>query len=137
MSKRIGLVAGVFDLCHAGHMLMLKEAKDQCDHLIVAVHDDPSIEHPHKRKPVMSLAERMIVLEGIKYVDGFVCYRTESELLALLKERPIDVRILGIEYRRQHFTGSDLPMDFHFTTRDHGFSSTQLRARVCMAERVT
>ena len=132
----IGLVAGVFDLCHAGHVLMLEEAKSQCDYLIVALHADPSLEHLDKKRPVMSVDERETILRGIKYVDEVVRYASEQELLGLLQSRPIDLRILGIEYRHRSFTGSALPMNFHFTARDHGFSSTQLRQRVCAAERV-
>lgn len=135
--KRVGLVAGVFDLCHAGHVLMLEEARSLCDHLIVALHIDPSIEHPRKNRPVMSADERETILRGMRYVDEIVRYETEQELLKLLQSRPINLRILGIEYRHRSFTGHALPMDFHFTTRDHGLSTTQLRRRVCAAERVT
>lgn len=137
MTKQIGFVAGVFDLCHAGHVLMLEEAKSRCDYLIVALHVDPSLEHPDKNRPVMSMDERETILRGIRYVDEVVRYETETELLHLLQSRPINLRILGIEYRHRPFTGHALAMNFHFTTRDHGFSSTQLRRRVCAAERVT
>lgn len=132
--KLIGFVAGVFDLCHAGHMLMLEEARGLCDHLIVALHADPSVEHRSKKRPVMSLAEREIILRGIKYVDEVVTYRTERELLALLQVGDIDVRILGNEYRDKSFTGSDMSITLYFTGRDHGLSSTQLRRRVFAAE---
>ena len=82
-NKKTGVTAGAFDLCHAGHFLVFKEAKDVCDYLIVLLHDDPSVapaEYRGKKKnvPIMSLEERMIILEGIKYVDRIITYQTEE-----------------------------------------------------------
>jgi glycerol-3-phosphate cytidylyltransferase len=134
--KRVGFTAGAFDLCHAGHMLMFQEAKEQCDYLIVGLHTDPTLDRAAKNKPVMSVAERRIVLESIRYIDEVVEYDTEADLYALLRDNPldIDVRILGVEYKGKPFTGHDLPMEVYFNTRDHGYSSTELRGRVCAAE---
>ena len=135
--KRIGITAGAFDLCHAGHLLMFEEAKEQCDYLIVALHSDPTIDRPGtKNKPVMSLEERMTILRGIKYIDEIISYNTEKDLYDMLKENTlgIDVRILGIEYKERPFTGYDLPMPLYFNSRDHGYSSTELRKRIYDAE---
>ena len=137
--KKVGFTAGAFDLCHAGHMLMFEEAKTQCDYLIVGLHSDPTIDRPDsKNKPIMSQKERMIILKGIKYIDEIVTYDTEADLLKLLKENTlgIDVRILGVEYRDRPFTGRDLPMPIYFNSRDHGYSTTELRRRVYEAEKV-
>lgn len=134
--KRVGFTAGAFDLCHAGHMLMFQEAKEQCDYLIVGLHTDPTLDRAAKNKPVMSVAERRIILESIRYIDEVVEYDTEADLYALLRDNPlgIDLRILGVEYKGKPFTGHDLPMKVYFNTRDHGYSSTELRSRVCAAE---
>ncbi len=136
--KKVGFTAGAFDLCHAGHMLMFEEAKTQCDYLIVALHSDPTIDRPDtKNKPIMSVHERMIILKGIKYIDEILTYDTEVDLYNLLKENKldIDVRILGVEYKGKQFTGHDLPLPVYFNTRDHGFSTTELRERVYEAEK--
>ena len=136
--KKIGFTAGAFDLCHAGHILMFKEAKSQCDYLIVGLHTDPSLDRPGvKNKPIMTVDERMIILRSIKYIDEILTYDTEAELYALLKENTlgIDVRILGEEYKNRTFTGNDLLMSLYFNTRDHSYSTTELRARVYEAEK--
>ena len=136
--KKVGLTAGAFDLCHAGHMLMFEEAKGECDYLIVGLHSDPSIDRPDsKNRPIMSLKEREIILRGIRYIDEVVIYDTEADLLRVLKENKlnIDVRILGVEYKGKQFTGYDLPVPVYFNTRDHGFSTTELRGRVYEAEK--
>ena len=95
---RVGFTASSFDLLHAGHVLMLKEAKSVCDHLIVALQTDPSIDRPEKRRPVQSLVERQIQLQAVAYVDEIVVYGTEEDLLNLLRTLPIDVRIIGEDY---------------------------------------
>ena len=136
--KRVGFTAGAFDLCHAGHMLMFEEAKTVCDYLIVGLHSDPTLDRPDtKNKPIMSVYEREVILRGIKYIDEIVHYNTEAELYDLLKENKmgIDVRVLGVEYKGKPFTGHDLPMEVYFNSRDHGYSTTELRKRVYEAEK--
>ncbi len=132
-----GFTCGAFDLCHAGHMLMFKEAREHCDYLIAGLHTDPNIDRKHKNKPIMSVEERMIILQSIRYIDEIVTYETEADLYNLLKENTlgINVRILGVEYKDKPFTGHDLPMEVYFNTRDHGYSTTELRTRVYEAEK--
>ncbi len=135
--KKVGFTAGAFDLCHAGHMLMFEEAKEHCDYLIVALQSDPSLDRPEaKNKPIMSMAERTILLKGVRYIDEIVPYDTEADLLKMLTENTfgIDVRILGKEYKDKSYTGRDLPIPIYYNTRDHGYSTTELRERVYQAE---
>ncbi len=113
---------------------MLEEAKKQCDHLIVGLQTDPTIDRPHKNKPVQSVFERYIQLKACKYVDEVVVYATEKELLDILLSYPIDVRILGDEYINKSFTGQDLDIELYFNKRKHSFSTTELRQRVIDAE---
>lgn len=127
---KIGFTCSCFDLFHAGHVMMLKEAKTQCDYLIVGLQTDPTIDRPHKNKPIQSILERYIQLDACKYVDHIVPYATEKDLRDLLTSYPIDVRIIGEEYKDQRFTGYDLPMAVYFNSRQHSFSSTELRSRI-------
>ena len=133
-NKRAGIVASAFDLFHAGHILMLKEAKTQCDYLIAALQTDPTIDRPTKNKPIQSVFERFVQLEACKYVDEIVVYDTEKDLVDLLKSYPINVRILGEEYRGTQFTGHELGIDCYFNTRRHSFSTTELRNRIYTTE---
>ncbi len=115
---------------------MFKECKEYCDYLIVGLQTDPSLDRPDKNKPILSLEERRIMLEGIRYIDEVVIYERESDLYALLKENKlaIDVRIIGADWKDKPFTGHDLPMQVIFNTRDHGYSTSDIRKRVCHAE---
>ena len=135
--KKVGVTVGAFDLCHAGHILMFKEAKDVCEFLIVGLHSDPSLDRPEKHKPIMSLEERKIILEGIRYIDELFIYDTEAQLYEILKENRhgFDVRIIGADWKGKDYTGHDLPLEMYFNTRDHGFSTTELRRRIYEAEK--
>ncbi|MEK7107492.1 MAG: adenylyltransferase/cytidyltransferase family protein [Patescibacteria group bacterium] len=137
--KKVGLTAGAFDLCHAGHMIVFKEAKTVCDYLVVALQDDPSDTPPNyrgkkKNKPIMSLEERKMILEGIRYIDEIVVYHTEEELYDLLVRLKPDVRIIGIDWKGKKYTGYELPMEIHFNSRSHEFSTSALRERIFEAE---
>jgi len=132
---RIGLTASTFDLLHAGHVSMLREAKSQCDYLIAALQVDPSLDRSDKNPPVQTIVERQAQLHAVKYVDEVVVYCTERDLLDIINMYPIDVRILGEEYRLKDFTGKDecrnRGIQIYFNKRDHRFSSSDLRKRVC------
>jgi len=138
--KKIGVTAGAMDLCHAGHVLMLKEARAVCDHLIVLLHDDPSVgdvdyRGKAKNRPIMSLEERRTILEGIRYVDEVVVYRTEEDLHKLLVKLKPDIRIIGADWKGKKYTGWELPIEMFFNSRDHGYSTTELRHRIYEAEK--
>jgi glycerol-3-phosphate cytidylyltransferase len=110
--------------------MMLKEAKDQCDYLIVGLQTDPTIDRPEKNKPIQSVLERFMQVDGCRYVDQIIPYSTEKDLLDLLTSYKIDVRILGEEYRDKPFTGHKLPMEVYYNTRNHTFSTSELRNRI-------
>ena len=120
VDPKIGLIAGSFDLIHPGYIQMFKDAKNVCDHLIVALQDDPTIDRPKtKLKPVQSLNDRKIVLSSIRYVDEIKTYTTEEDLYRLLKETKHDVRILGSEYNGLEYNGQDLGIPVYYHVRDH------------------
>ena len=59
-----GFTCSTFDLFHAGHIMMLREAKEHCDYLIVGLQTDPTIDRPQKNKPVQTVFERFIQLSA-------------------------------------------------------------------------
>jgi len=136
--QTVGFTASTFDLLHAGHVAMLREAKDQCDYLICGLQIDPSVDRPEKNSPIQTIVERYSQLSAIKYVDEILVYATEQDLLDILTMHKIDVRILGVEYKDKEFTGRDLcdtlGMDLYFNSREHRFSTSDLRKRVVSAE---
>ena len=134
----IGFTCSTFDLLHAGHVQMLREAKSKCDYLIVGLQTDPTLDRPFKNKPVQSIVERYTQLSAVSYVDEIIPYSTEQDLEDILTLYPISVRILGEEYRDKHFTGKDIckskPIELYFNSRKHRFSSSNLRSRINIGE---
>jgi len=126
---KVGFTCGAFDLLHSGHIVMLKQAKENCDHLIVGLQSDPSICRENKNKPIQSIYERYIQLNATKYIDEIIPYDTEDSLIDLLESTPIDIRFVGEEYKIKDFTGKGLHKIF-YTNRKHSFSSTSLRNRI-------
>ena len=117
---------------------MLREAKEQCDYLICGLQMDPSVDRDSKNPPIQSIVERYTQLNAVQYVDEIIPYALEKDLEDILEMYHIDVRILGEEYREKDFTGKDIckrrDIDLHFNKRDHRFSTTDLRHRVCKNE---
>lgn len=131
----VGFTCSSFDLLHAGHVAMLAEAKSMCEFLVVALQTDPTIDRPQKNKPVQSVFERWVQLQGLSYVDMIIPYATEQDLLDLLHVVMPDIRFVGEEYRGLPHTGSDIEgIHIHYNSRKHSFSSSELRSRVANAE---
>jgi glycerol-3-phosphate cytidylyltransferase len=136
----VGFTCSTFDLLHAGHIMMLREAKEHCDKLIVGLQTDPTIDRPgDKNKPVQSLVERYAQLSAVEYVDEIIPYETEQDLIDILNMYSIDMRVLGEEYREKDFTGKEVcrkrGIELYFNKRDHRFSTSDLRERVENAPR--
>ena len=131
---KVGITFSTFDLFHAGHVKMLEEAKRQCDYLIVGLQLDPSIDRPEKNSPSQSIIERYIQLKGSKFVDEIIPYVSEQDLEEILMSLKINIRIIGIEYKNNNFTGKKIclenDIEIYYNSRDHRFSSTGLRFQV-------
>ena len=123
-----GIIAGAFDVIHPGYIRMFKEAKEHCNHLTVALHEDPSMARPQKLKPVQSVDERKEILYAIKYIDDVVVYQAEDTFLSYLND--YDIRFLGTDYRDGSYTGKDLSIDIIWLTRNHNYSSTKLKTEI-------
>lgn len=130
----IGFTCGAFDITHAGHYLMFEENRKKCDFLIVGLQTDPSIDRKNKHKPVQSIKERLIQLNACKYIDKIIIYRTEKDLVKLLKKLKPDIRFLGMDWKGKNFTGKELPIKIIYNKRDHNYSSSNLRERILKNE---
>jgi glycerol-3-phosphate cytidylyltransferase len=124
---RIGVVAGNFDVIHPGYVRMFKECEQNCDQLIILLHEDPSIERPNKLKPILSTYERREMLTYLVKGSILLTYNTEAELEFLLESIEPDVRFLGIDYINTSFTGKHLNIPIHYIDRNHGWSTTKYK----------
>ena len=123
-----GFTCGAFDLLHAGHIVMLMEAKENCDYLIVGLQTDPSLDRKEKNKPVQSIYERYIQLNAIKYIDEILPYDTEKSLLDLLEANilPNKKRILFKLYQSIAFSSQGKENLYKIWDRSLKFQSLKL-----------
>lgn len=139
---KIGITCSTFDLLHAGHVIMLEECKKHCDFLICALQVDPSMAQRTdgvvKNPPVQSLVERYLQLDAVKWVDKIIPYTTEKELEEIFMSLPINVRIIGEEYKEKNFTAREIcerrGIKVVYNKREHEYSSSDLRRRTAAAE---
>lgn len=140
--NKIGITFSAFDLMHPGHILMLEDAKKQCDYLIVGIQSDPTIDRKNtldkyskitgkaKNKPIQTLKERIIMIKAIRFIDEFFIYDTEKDLYNWLTKNKWDIRILGSDWKGKKFTGHDIKGELYFHYRNHNYSSTFLRKKI-------
>jgi len=70
--RRVGYAPGVFDLFHIGHLNLLRNAADACDHLVAGVVTDEQAMRAKGIRPVVPLDERLAIVESIRFVDEAV-----------------------------------------------------------------
>ena len=129
----VGVVTGAFDLIHVGYARLFTEALSVCNHLIVALHVDPSTERPDtKKKPINTVEERIEVLRCMKGVMDVRTYETEEDLFKLMREIKPDVRIVGSDYDNPNktITGRGFCKTIHYHERNHDYSYTSLREKL-------
>lgn len=138
MKDKIGFVASTFDIMHPGYSLMLKECRDNCDYLVVGLHENPVWERQEKNSPILSLNERFLVLKSISYIDEIAPYKNESELTNLLSFYNPDIRFLGSDYNtpemKNKITGRFLCRNIYYINRWHDYSSSGIRAKIYESE---
>jgi len=138
METLTGFIASSFDVMHPGYALLLKECRDNCNYLVVGLHENPVWERQDKNSPIMSLHERFLVLKSIRYIDEIAPYKNESELLNLLKFYKPDIRFLGSDYKEGSplkITGYKLCKNIHYIDRFHDYSSSVIRKKIYEAEK--
>ena len=123
-----GIIAGAFDVIHPGYIRMFQDAKKYCNHLTVALHEDPSFARPHKLTPVQTVDERKEILRAIKYVDDVVVYQAEDTFLSYLQD--YDIRFLGTDYKDGSYTGKDIDIKIVWLDREHNYSSTKFKTDI-------
>lgn len=125
-----GFTAGNFDVIHPGYIKLFKECFQNCDHFTILLHSDPSIERPNKLSPILTLDERIEILESIKYISEIKTYTFESELYELIKTGNFNIRFLGDDYKNKKYTGDDLGLKIHFVNREHEWTATKFKTLI-------
>lgn len=124
----VGFLSGTFDLFHIGHLNLLRRAKEQCDYLIVAVHDNGAWKG---KETFIPYEERVEIVKSIKYVDEVVHdYREDADAW---DDFHYDKLFVGSDYKgterfnkyEEYFKDKGVEIVYFPYTK--GTSSTQLR----------
>ena len=129
-TPEIGIICGNFDVLHPGYLEMFNEIEQNCEKMFILLHDDPTIERPEKKKPILSVEERKKMLYKFTKVHTILSYNTEEGLLFLIKSINPDVRFLGDDYVDKSFTGDELGILIHWIDRSHGWSTTKFKQAI-------
>lgn len=130
---RKGYTAGVYDMFHVGHLNLLINAKNYCDHLIVAVSTDEVVEANKHKAPVIKYGDRVRIVEAIRYVDEVVPQTDYADKVGAAKKYGIDVMFVGDDWKgtekwnRIEAELKEIGVDLIYLPYTHSVSSTMLR----------
>lgn len=103
--RRVVFTNGCFDLLHAGHVRLFKEAKRQGDVLIVALNDDASVRKiKGPPRPIFPLAERWEILEAIEDIDFLTSFSEETPQKIIASLLP-DILVKGGDWKPEEVVG--------------------------------
>lgn len=137
----IGYTQGVFDLFHVGHLNLLKQAKNQCDILIVGVNSDELVLSYKGKKPIINDTERRDIVSSIRYVDKAVIATTLDKTYALRKYK-FDVLFIGDDWKgseRWKETETEMSrygIDVVYLSRTKGISSSEIRDKLSRIDNI-
>ena len=132
---KIGYTTGVFDLFHIGHLNILKRAKEQCDCLIVGVTTDALCYARKGKTPIICEADRMKIVEAIRYVDRVVP-QSDMDKRKAVEQLHADAVFVGSDWKGteawQNYERQFAEIGCEVVYLDHtdGISSTILRERM-------
>ncbi|MBR2801460.1 MAG: adenylyltransferase/cytidyltransferase family protein [Erysipelotrichaceae bacterium] len=98
-----GLLMGVFDLFHVGHLKLIRNAKSRCRYLRVAILSDSLVRKFKGHDPYIPAEERKEILEAIREVDEVVIIRDTPSRLVEYERRPFDCFFSGNDYEHNEY----------------------------------
>ena len=119
---------------HVGHLNILRRAKEQCDYLIVGVSTDELVVDYKGKPPVIPFADRVKIVEAIRYVDEVVP-QTSMDKVEAWKRLHFDAVFHGDDWKGSAMYNeierslSQVGCDLIFLPHTEGISSTALAKR--------
>lgn len=137
---KIGYTAGVFDMFHVGHLNVIMNAKECCEHLIVAISTDEVVQENKGKTPIISYDDRVKIVEAIRYVDEVVPQTDYADKLGAAKKYGINVMFVGDDWKGTEKWNlieqqlKEIGVDLIYLPYTHSVSSTMLRDRLKNAD---
>lgn len=131
----LGYTTGVFDMFHIGHLNILKNAKSQCEKLIVGVSTDEVVQAYKGKTPVIPFEQRIEIVKAIKYVDEVVP-QTTMDKFAAWESLHFDALFHGSDWKNSDMYNEiirkfqSVGVDVVFLPHTDGISSTMLSDKI-------
>lgn len=131
----IGYTQGTYDMFHVGHLNLLRNAKAQCDYLVVGVNSNELVEQYKHKRVIVPLEERMDIVGAIRYVDRVIRCDTLDKIVAY-NEVHFNRLFIGDDWKgnaRWEETGrimDELGVQLIYLPHTQGISSTMLRDKI-------
>ena len=131
----IGYTQGTYDMFHIGHLNLLRNAKAQCDFLVVGVNSDELVKQYKNKSVIVPLAERMDIVSSIRYVDQVISCETLDKMIAFEKVH-FNRLFIGDDWKgnpRWEETGrimKEVGVELVYLPHTQGTSSTMLRDKL-------
>ena len=131
----IGYTQGTFDMFHIGHLNLLRNARLQCDYLVVGINTDELVMKYKNKSAIVPLDERMDIVGSIKYVDDVIACETLDKMVAY-KMIHFNKLFIGDDWKgndRWIETGkmmAKIGVDLIYLPHTQGTSSTMLRDKL-------
>ncbi len=133
---KIGYTAGVYDMFHVGHLNVIMNAKQYCEHLIVAVSTDEVVLKNKNKETIINFEDRVRIVEAIRYVDEVVPQTDYMDKKAAAIKYGIDVMFVGDDWKgtekwnRIERELAEINVDVIYLPHTTGISSTILREKM-------
>ena len=132
---KIGYTQGVYDMFHIGHLNLLRNAKKQCEYLIVGINSDELVKIYKNKTPIINENDRAEIVRNIKFVDECLIVNTLDKI-EMNKIINFDVIFIGSDWKgntRWNNTEENLKkygIDLIYLPHTDGISSTELRKKI-------
>ena len=130
----IGYTQGAFDMFHIGHLNLLKNAKEQCETLIVGVNSDDLVCRYKNKHTVINESDRVEIIKAIRYVDSVILVDTLDKL-EIWNQLKFNAIFIGDDWKgndrwkNTEIVLSDKGAEVVYLTYTKGVSSTILRGQ--------
>ena len=117
---------GTFDLLHAGHINLLRRAKELGDYLIVVVSTDEFNWNEKRKKCYFSYEERKKLVEAVRYVDLVIPEDNWDQKISDVKEYHVDTFVMGDDWKGKFDFLKDY-CEVVYLPRTEGISTTKIK----------
>ena len=121
---------GTFDVLHAGHIKLFREARKLAGpggKVVVGTDSDDRIRTlKGPTRPINNLFDRIDFLRAIKYIDDVVAFSSEDTLIANIKRYSPDIILIGEDYIGKRVVGGEFAKEIIYFPRYGGLSSSKI-----------